>query len=97
MTHATLEKYSEQRENFISTINTFHDRKMLPIINENDVLSAEELRALHNGADNDKNAFLIAKIMRAKHLVLLTNTNGVYEDRDNPDTRIISIQSDDLG
>lgn len=69
---------------------------MLPIINENDVLSNEELQALHNGADNDRNAFLIAKIVQAKSLILLTNTNGVYLHKDDPTSRISSIYSDEL-
>jgi len=48
------------------------------------------------GADNDKNALLLARVFGARTLYIITNTNGVYADRDNPDSRIREITSDQL-
>ena len=65
-------------------------------MNENDALSTEEMQALGRGADNDKNAFLLAKLFRARMLVYITNTNGVWANVQDASTRIAEIQSMDL-
>lgn len=70
--------------------------RSLPIINENDTVSTEEMQALGRGADNDKNALLLARLIGAKSLYIITNTNGVYLDRDNPDSRIEEMESSRL-
>lgn len=48
---------------------------IIPIINENDVLSDEELVF----SDNDQLSCLAAKMINASKLILLTNVNGVYD------------------
>lgn len=63
------------------------------MINENDPLSTEEMREVGRGADNDKNALLLARLFRANTLVLITNTNGTYEDLERPDSRIKNMKS----
>jgi len=50
--------------------------RTLPIINENDVISREELKF----SDNDQLAWLVAKIVNAKILFLLTDVNGLYKN-----------------
>ncbi len=47
----------------------------LPIINENDTTAIEELMF----TDNDELTALIAILMKAKYMIVLTNVNGVYE------------------
>jgi glutamate 5-kinase len=48
---------------------------VIPIVNENDVVSMHELMF----TDNDELAGLIASMMNAEKLILLTNVNGVFE------------------
>jgi len=42
------------------------------------------MQALGRGADNDRNALLIAKLAGANVLYIITNTNGVYRNKDKP-------------
>ncbi|NTW61588.1 hypothetical protein HGB24_02795, partial [Candidatus Saccharibacteria bacterium] len=52
---------------------------VIPIINENDVLSDIELARLSYGGDNDGLAAKIAVTIQAKHLLLLTNVDGLLD------------------
>ena len=51
---------------------------IVPIINENDVVADEELKGRTFG-DNDWLSFLIAKLVRADMLVLLTTVDGLLD------------------
>lgn len=87
-THATLEDIESHRTQFIRTVNDIIEAGVLPIINENDALSTAEMQALGRGADNDQNALLIARILGATDIILLTNTNGVYRHKNDSSSRI---------
>jgi len=52
---------------------------IVPIINENDVVADEELKG-HTFGDNDWLSFLIAKLVKADALVLLTTVDGLLDD-----------------
>jgi glutamate 5-kinase len=62
------------------TIENLVRHKVIPIINENDVVADEEIRADLALGDNDYLASLVAKVIRADLLIMLTTTDGV---RDN--------------
>lgn len=92
-THATLEDIESHRTQFIRTVNDIIEAGVLPIINENDALSTAEMQALGRGADNDQNALLVARYLSASDIVLITNTNGFYSDKDDASTRIGKLSS----
>jgi glutamate 5-kinase len=48
---------------------------IIPIVNENDVVSVTELMF----TDNDELSGLIASMLRARRLIILTNVDGVYD------------------
>ncbi len=50
--------------------------RVIPIVNENDVIAVEELMF----TDNDELAALIAAMLNASSLYVLTNVDGVYQD-----------------
>lgn len=54
---------------------------IIPVVNENDALSAKELHALARGADNDRLARFIAQLMNADILCLMTNVDGVEDEQ----------------
>ena len=63
-------------------------KNIIPIINENDSISIEELMF----TDNDELAGLIASQINADKLIILTSVNGVYNGHPNqPDAKLISI------
>jgi glutamate 5-kinase len=49
--------------------------KVLPVVNENDVISVTELMF----TDNDELAGLIASMLNAEALIILTNVDGIYQ------------------
>ena len=62
------------------------ENNVLPIVNENDTVCITELMF----TDNDELSGLIAKMMNADTLILLSNVDGIYNgDPSEPTTRII--------
>jgi glutamate 5-kinase len=59
-----------------NTIRTLFEYGALPIINENDTVSVAEIKF----GDNDHLAAMVANLLRATLLVLLTNVDGLYSD-----------------
>jgi glutamate 5-kinase len=59
---------------------------VIPVVNENDVVSVTELMF----TDNDELAGLIASMLNAQALIVLTNVDGIYDgDPDNEGTKVI--------
>lgn len=69
----------ESRTNIINTFEALLEKKVLPIINENDSVSTREV--LHNGTfgDNDTLSAIVAKICHADLLILLSDVDGLYD------------------
>jgi glutamate 5-kinase len=73
LTHADLanrQRYLNAR----NTLNTLLELGVIPIINENDTVATEEIRF----GDNDNLAALVANIVDADVLVVLTDQEGLY-------------------
>ncbi len=61
---------------------------ILPVVNENDFLTPEEL----DFSDNDQVASFIAGMMCADHLILLSNVKGLYTGHPHdPDSKILNV------
>ena len=60
-----------------NTLSTMLDYHIVPIVNENDTVAVEEIKV----GDNDNLSALIAALLDADWLILLTDQNGLY-DRD---------------
>ena len=60
--------------NFSNTVHRLLEMKVLPIINENDSISVEEIQI----GDNDTLGAIVAKTVEADLLVILTDTDGLY-------------------
>ena len=52
---------------------------VIPIVNENDVVADEELKASITFGDNDVLAAMVVKLIRADLLIILSTVNGVLE------------------
>jgi len=72
-----------------NTLNTLLDWKIVPIINENDTVSVEEIRL----GDNDNLAAMITLLMDADLLVILSDTDGLFtrDPRTEPDAELIPV------
>lgn len=68
------------------------NNKVIPIVNENDTVSLTELMF----TDNDELSGLIADMMHANLLIILSNVDGVYDgDIASPTSRVIPIVKPD--
>ena len=70
-----------------STISNLIDQNIVPIINENDTVADDEIRF----GDNDTLAAMVANLIEADYLVLLTDQTGLFSDdpRKNKKTNLI--------
>lgn len=70
-----------------STLRTLLELKVIPIINENDTVVTDEIRF----GDNDTLGSLVANLIEADTLVILTDQSGLYsaDPRKNPDAQFI--------
>jgi glutamate 5-kinase len=86
----THDDVSDRRRylNSRSTLRTLVGFGVVPIINENDSVATEEIRL----GDNDTLAGLVANLVDADLLVILTDQRGLYDadPRRNPGARLIS-------
>lgn len=65
----------KKRANIIQTIHTLLSNNVIPIINENDSVSTEEIEF----GDNDQLSAILASHIHAHRLILLTSTDGVLD------------------
>ncbi len=70
-----------------NTLLALMEHKILPIVNENDTVATEEIRV----GDNDNLSALVANLVDADRLILLTDQPGLYtaDPRVNPDARLV--------
>lgn len=81
----------EDRERFLNARNTLKnllDNRIIPIINENDVVATGEIKF----GDNDNLSALVAILSNADKLLLLTDTEGLYTEDPfcNPNAKLIT-------
>ncbi|MBK1650487.1 glutamate 5-kinase [Rhabdochromatium marinum] len=71
-----------------STLRTLLSLGVIPVVNENDTVATDELRF----GDNDTLAALVANLIEAELLILLTDQEGLFEadPRLHPNARLIS-------
>jgi glutamate 5-kinase len=76
----------EQYRNQQACMKVMLENDVLPIVNENDTVSVTELMF----TDNDELSGLIAQMMQADTLILLSNIDGIFDGHpDAPGSRII--------
>ena len=76
----------EQYQNQRACMTVMLENDVLPIVNENDTVSVTELMF----TDNDELSGLIAQMMQADTLILLSNIDGIYDGHpDDPQSHII--------
>lgn len=78
LTHADFH-HKIRLTNARRTIENLIRNGVIPVINENDVVADEEIRADLALGDNDLLASLVVRLIRADLLVLLTTTDGLRE------------------
>ena len=86
LTHDTL-KHRERHLNARNTLLNLIANRIVPVINENDAISSEEIQF----GDNDVLAALVAILIDADALILLSTTDGLREPGGNGKTKRVSV------
>lgn len=75
------------RNNAVNTFSTLLQMGVIPIVNENDVISTEEIEF----GDNDTLSAYVARLVGADLLIILTDIDGYYNDNPklNPQAKLI--------
>jgi len=80
-----------QHRNSQRTLRRLLDIGALPIVNENDTVATHEIRF----GDNDRLAALVAHLMRADALVLLSDVDALYDGKpSDPGTSVVDLVRD---
>ena len=73
--------------NALQTFGALTRMNVIPIVNENDTVATQEIRF----GDNDRLAALVAELVRADALILLSDVDGLYTTNPtDPDAQFIS-------
>jgi glutamate 5-kinase len=94
LTHEDL----ANRQRYINAKHTFQvllESSIIPIVNENDTVAVEEMKF----GDNDHLSALVATLLEADLLVILSDVEGVYDKdpRAHADARLIPLISEAKG
>ena len=81
------------RYNAQNTFDELLNLGAIPIVNENDTVSTSEIPYVDSFGDNDRLSAIVAALIGADLLILLSDIDGLYSDdpRSNPDARFISL------
>lgn len=97
----------EKREHIRTILERAARQKTIPIVNYNDAVSDEENRKMelaarrkagsevHECVDNDETAAVIANLVEAKTLLLMTSAEGIYQDPADPSTLVRDVIGSD--
>ena len=97
----------EKREHIRTLLERAARQKTIPIVNYNDPVSDEENRKMelaarrksgeevHECVDNDETAAVIANLVHAKTLVLMTSTEGIYRVPGDAETLVRDVTGRD--
>ena len=82
-----------KKQNLRNTFFTLIEHNIIPIVNENDTVSTSEIPYVDSFGDNDRLSAIVAALIGADLLILLSDIDGLYTDdpRSNPDARFISL------
>lgn len=79
----------KKRFNVINTFESLIKKGILPIVNENDTVATDEIEF----GDNDSLSALVATLINADLLILLSDIEGLYEadPKTHPEAKLISV------
>ena len=80
------------RQNARNTFEKLNEMGVIPIVNENDTISTDEIKELGLG-ENDTLSAIVAGLIHADLLILLSDIDGLYTDdpRKNKDAEFIDL------
>lgn len=85
-----------RKENVLNTFNHLLDLGVIPIVNENDTVSVDEIKSLMMFGDNDTLSAVVTRLVKADLLIILSDIDGLYDSnpRENNESHLISVVED---
>lgn len=72
--------FPESLMNVRTALDTLLSKNIIPIINENDAIAVDELDHQTKFGDNDTLSAIVAKVVDAQLLIILSDVDGLYTD-----------------
>lgn len=85
-------EHPQKKLNISQTITTLLSKNVIPIINENDSVSTDEIQF----GDNDQLSSILAIHIHASQLIILTNTDGLLDHESNVVPKLSCIGQKEL-
>lgn len=78
-----------RRQNVVNTFDSLMEKGIIPIVNENDSVSVDEIKF----GDNDTLSAIVAELTKADLLIILSDIQGLYDSdpKKNPEAKMISV------
>lgn len=78
-------------KNVYNTFETLLDKGIVPIVNENDTVSIDEIENIVRFGDNDKLSAVVAGLVKADLLIILSDIDGFYDcdPRENDSAKLL--------
>ncbi|MDH4330850.1 MAG: glutamate 5-kinase [Candidatus Moranbacteria bacterium] len=88
LTHATFD-HKKNSKDFKNCLLLALEKGIVPIVNENDAISTEEID--EHFTDNDELAIMVAGAVSAKRVIILSDISGLYDanPKENPNAKLI--------
>lgn len=89
-------EFPESLKNVTNTFDALLEMAIIPIVNENDTVAVEELDHQTKFGDNDQLSAIVAKVIDADMLVMLSDIDGFYDQNptNNPEATLYHTISD---
>ena len=83
--------FPDRRQNFENAMNRLLELNALPVVNENDAVATDEVGVSTTIGENDTLSAIVAQLVDAQMLILLSDIEGLYtaDPRKDPDARLI--------
>ena len=79
------------RNNVCNTFETLIENRIIPVVNENDTVSIDEIENIVRFGDNDNLSAIVSKLVNADLLIILSDIDGFYDSdpRKNKNSELI--------
>ena len=76
-------EYPESLANAINAFESLFELGVVPVVNENDAVSVDEMDHATKFGDNDRLSAIVAKIVGADLLIMLSDIDGLFDKNPN--------------
>ena len=84
--------FPDSRKNVTNTFEMMLNKGIIPILNENDTVSVNEIEHVTRFGDNDQLSAIVSEVTTADLLILLSDIDGLFDSDPNvnPNAKLIS-------